>query len=855
MIPIKLTLHNFMPYRDPEAIDFTGFRIASICGANGSGKSSIIDAITWALWGETRAKKDVELIHQGTDEVQVEYEFAVGKEHYKVLRKRNRPRRQTDPGQSALHLFIASDGVFRPIDGDTQTQTQKKIEGILHMDYDTFVNSAYLRQGHADDFTMATPAKRKQVLGNILGLGYYDELERRAREQRRKCEIEKEELARSLGEIETELAGLPTCEAEQQQAQNELARYDEEMKARESVITGLRQQKEMLEGKRAQLAMLERNLTEKGRTLAQIEEQTRQQLARIKEHEIVLNRREEIEAGYANLLELREQNEFLNKNMALLRRLEQKKNELDKEITRKSQDLVKQHAQLQSKVSELEKTYAALSKLKEDYQETLRQLKALAEQEESLQQKKQSGQQLLIQMQGVESEWLRLEKEIDSAGEKLRLLRTQKGAKCPLCGCELGVDGIKHIEAEYAAERQTKSETVKVKQAEYKIKQTELKQVNEEIALEERNLSQEKARVQSQKGVLERDIKRAEEAEGLLSGERPRIIEIEQQLTARSFALKELEQARQVEEAIAKLDYNAEKHEQVRQSCDDYQKYEAPKQKLDEADRLIKREREDLERAEKLAGELSFGLEADRQKQQELAVELKIFPHVSASLTQAEAEVKNLAAQQKLVQERSGAIKAKIENLEQLAIKKKEKQESLKRTTDEEEIYLELTEAFGKKGVQALIIETALPEIENEANHLLARMTDNRMNVKLETQRETQKGEPVETLDIKISDELGTRNYELFSGGEAFRINFAIRIALSRLLARRAGAPLPTLIIDEGFGTQDAAGIEKLKEAITTIQDDFEKILVITHIEELRDAFPARIDVVKTEDGSRISLN
>jgi len=83
----------------------------------------------------------------------------------------------------------------------------------------------------------------------------------------------------------------------------------------------------------------------------------------------------------------------------------------------------------------------------------------------------------------------------------------------------------------------------------------------------------------------------------------------------------------------------------------------------------------------------------------------------------------------------------------------------------------------------------------------------------------------------------------------------AIRIALSRLLARRAGAPLPTLIIDEGFGTQDAVGIEKLKEAITAIQDDFEKILVITHIEELRDAFPARIDVVKTEDGSKISMN
>jgi exonuclease SbcC len=110
-------------------------------------------------------------------------------------------------------------------------------------------------------------------------------------------------------------------------------------------------------------------------------------------------------------------------------------------------------------------------------------------------------------------------------------------------------------------------------------------------------------------------------------------------------------------------------------------------------------------------------------------------------------------------------------------------------------------------------------------------------------------------LDIKISDELGTRDYEMFSGGEAFRINFAIRIALSKVLARRAGARLPTLIIDEGFGTQDATGMEKLKEAITSIQDDFEKILVVTHIEDFRDTFPIRIDIVKTVEGSTIEVN
>jgi exonuclease SbcC len=133
-------------------------------------------------------------------------------------------------------------------------------------------------------------------------------------------------------------------------------------------------------------------------------------------------------------------------------------------------------------------------------------------------------------------------------------------------------------------------------------------------------------------------------------------------------------------------------------------------------------------------------------------------------------------------------------------------------------------------------------------------MTNGRMALTMSTQRETQRGTTVETLDIKIADELGTRSYEMFSGGEAFRINFALRIALSRLLARRAGAPLPTLVIDEGFGTQDSAGRERLVEAIRAIQDDFRCLLVITHIDELRDAFPVRIEVTKTPEGSTIAV-
>ncbi|MBU1879540.1 MAG: SMC family ATPase, partial [Chloroflexi bacterium] len=202
-----------------------------------------------------------------------------------------------------------------------------------------------------------------------------------------------------------------------------------------------------------------------------------------------------------------------------------------------------------------------------------------------------------------------------------------------------------------------------------------------------------------------------------------------------------------------------------------------------------------------------------------------------------------------------GAARQRVAHCETLHRQRQEKRVQEQAAAEEKGIYDELALAFGKKGIQAMIIEAAIPEIELEANRLLARMTDGRMHVNFETQRETKKGDTVETLDIAIADELGTRPYENFSGGEQFRANFAIRVALSKLLARRAGAQLQTLVIDEGFGTQDTQGRSRLVEAINAITDDFAFILVITHIEELQDAFPVRIDVHKTSQGSQVVIN
>jgi exonuclease SbcC len=164
MIPVKLSVRNFMPYRDNvPPLYFNGIHTACISGDNGNGKSALIDAMTWALWGKTRntSKSDDPLIHLGQDEMEVEFDFAVGEQGYRIIRKHSRPTRRGATGKTLLDFQIAANGGFKSISADSISQTQQKIINILHMDYATFINSAFLRQGHADEFTNQPPTRRK----------------------------------------------------------------------------------------------------------------------------------------------------------------------------------------------------------------------------------------------------------------------------------------------------------------------------------------------------------------------------------------------------------------------------------------------------------------------------------------------------------------------------------------------------------------------------------------------------------------------------------------------------------------------------------------------------------------------
>ena len=548
-------MRNFMCYRDNvPPLRFDSIHTACISGDNGNGKSALIDAITWALWGKTRARSDDDLVHSGQTEMEVEFDFAVGQQRYRIIRKHSKPKRRGRSGQTILEFQTATTDGFRSITGDSVTQTQQKIEDVLHMDYKTFVNSAFLRQGHADEFTIKRPVERKQVLADILGLSVYDKLEEQAKSLAKQQETEQTQLESAIEGINDELARKPAYQAEFEQAQSELSQVEKEIKEQESRLNELRKGKESLTNKQAQLLQLEEHISGAKRDIDQRDELAKQHHSRIKGYEELIARRAIIEQGYTRFTLAKELYDGFDQKGRQWAVLNQRKHQLEMTNVTAQQEILKDHALTENKISELEANSQKLPRLKDELHQAEVQLQQLSEQEEALRRKRQNMQELQSQINYLVSSGARLTQEIVEVEEKLKLLLTQREAQCPLCERELSIDNLKLIETKYTAERERKSESLKSNQVELVQKETGVKSLEGELSRLEARLSHDRASAQGKASILNKSIVEAEEAGDKLDGERKILAEIEQRLAGKDCAACEQESLRSLEEQIDKLD-------------------------------------------------------------------------------------------------------------------------------------------------------------------------------------------------------------------------------------------------------------------------------------------------------------
>lgn len=730
MIPLTLKLRNFTAYGpDTPDLDFRPLQLVVLSGVNGAGKSSILDSITWAIWGWSRAGDNADqLTRLGQKEMWVDLTFELEGVDYQVVRT----RKIGNPGSTTLSFF-AGNGKTNLTEG-TIKSTQEKIIQTLHLSYDTFVNSSYLRQGRADEFTLKSPNERKEILADILGLATYDQLEERAKQKAREAEEQLSLLDIQLSELTAELESSSTNLETQSKTEAELTEVRKRLAAAENKLAEVSQRREV------KLKAYEG--------------------ARVKADRVI-----KLQTEIANLrLEL----DGLREQIRSLQLLTAEESIINQNYTL----LVSKRAELRK----MDSLKVELAKLKD---------RAMS-QERLMTESKSKKESELARIKSLGDS---LTKQIQLEEAKLAETKLQK-KKCPTCGQEIGTDEHQKIIREFA----DKVAALKKELAELRLLW---------------------AKVQSEKIGGQVDLERF----------RVEIARLEETLKPAEKIIVEVDQLTIFEDKKRELDVAAAKREALTQT--------GIKLKV-QFDRLEK----------ELAEEKTVDLAA-------LQLELSSLDRERGT---KDLEVRTLRLEDSSAVERLAEAKQLVSRATQVAqsIKTKgsERNEAGLKKTD----YEDLAAAFGKKGIQAMLIESAIPEIEDEANKLLGKMTDDRMKIQLLTQRETKTAGIAETLDIVISDELGARSYEMYSGGEAFRINLAIRLALSRLLTHRAGAKLQFLIIDEGFGTQDAQGKYKVVEAINAIKDDFAKILVVTHDPELKEAFPQRIEVSRNSNGSTFEV-
>ena len=866
MIPITLTLSGFLSYCDPVEIDFTAFDLACIVGPNGAGKSSILDAITWVLFGQARQRGDT-IINNQSEQAEVIFVFRYEENLYQV--KRSNPRgkagvlefniAQTSSVVStqSTQALLTDTVNWKPLSERTIRETQQRIEETLRLDYETFVNAAFFLQGKADQFTQQRSGDRKRILSSILGLEMWEEYRRRAVEQRKQIESQITILDGRLAEIQAELSEEAVRKNRLQILQDELQRIGDTRTLQETNLEQSKQLHQLLEEKRKGRDLLAQRLaTEKERCVSLTKKLAGRRIES-ESYAQILKRAPEVKHDHQHWQQARRDLARWEETADEFREYEKRRRAplslIEAERARLAQELKTLREQVAA-ISEQWSTVSSRQSALETLQSQITHLQSQIEQRKALETELASAHERLA---AAKAENPRLKADMDEIKARIDRLAAadENESQCPLCEQPLSPEErqrlINDLTAQgtemgdkHRANRALLDEADKMV-ASIKVQVASLMSAEETLRQQTREFDQLKAQIEQIEATQTNWKKEGQ----------PRLDEISLTLQRETFAPEVRTELAQIDAELKAIGYDAASHDSVRKTEMDLRRVEDDLLMLEKAkaaNEPLAREIAETEAQLELLVQDSTALE------QELASAEDAFTQSeenAPNLRQAQLALLDLQEQENRLRMDVGAAQQKVQVLDDLRKRRKELESQRETLAKRSGQYKQLETAFGKDGVPALLIEQALPQIEARANDLLDRLSGGEMSIRFDTQRELKTRDHLkETLDIRISDSAGLRDYELYSGGEAFRVNFAIRLALSEVLAQRAGARLQTLVIDEGFGSQDEIGRQRLLEAINLVKTDFAKILVITHIEALKDAFPARIEVEKTPRGSVVTV-
>jgi DNA repair protein SbcC/Rad50 len=207
VIPQRVLLKGFLCYTDEQEVRFDGSAtLWMLSGLNGSGKSSIFDAVTYALFGHHRGggSQAVELINKDSDSLLVEFDFLLDGELYRAKRTARRDNKGGARGTQQIYRRESDgDGKWVPLEGTGAANEFKIwIGDNIGLNYETFTSSVLLLQGHAEKLLGSKPEERRKVLASIVDLERYEKLHKNADEERKSLEG-------TLKNLSGRLAALP----------------------------------------------------------------------------------------------------------------------------------------------------------------------------------------------------------------------------------------------------------------------------------------------------------------------------------------------------------------------------------------------------------------------------------------------------------------------------------------------------------------------------------------------------------------------------------------------------------------------------------------------------------------------
>jgi exonuclease SbcC len=780
--PLRLELEGFTSYRERVEIDFDELDLFVISGPTGSGKSSLVDAIAYALYGRVpRVGSEIKAcIAQGLDRMWVALEFAVGEQQYRVFRS------TSHRGQSTVQLERQRDDAWVGLEGKAQA-VNECVKELVGLDYDAFTRSVLLPQGQFQVFLAGEPEQRRRVLHELLRLDIYARISTRAGQIATVARSRAEDIARRLQEDYAE--ATPEALKGKRRMQRELTRQlrglQEDL---DQATEGRRLAERLADARREEVSRRDelRKAGESYEGASQLVEKGEEELSNIKDQLAAVQEALDANPFHPSLLA------SLKLALAAARDLRR----LDESLTRLAEEETEMHSQL-----------------------------ALAGETSAQAQGEQAAAEGETRLARQELERLRRQYAADYLRRDLR-----PGDSCPVCLQTIGkVPPEVHPPLEQAETR--------LKQAERTEKEARAAATKADKGLSVLRQSLAGLQRQADTARQERDRKEAELAQHLPAGQDGSVPALE---AAAGHQESAQEEQKRLQKDHQRLEADLRQKEQaVNEARQQLAGLEAKAQAAQEA----------LDKARAGAAGLSREL-LDRAQARgwaevcdRLAEGQDPLPAVAALVQSSRQACDNAAAELAVLQERVAQLERDIERAKEL-------REEERARRQEAAVARELADLLRADRFQAFVQEEALRLLAEDGTRHLEELSGGRYAFDVE-------GQDFLVVDHWNAD--AARSVKTLSGGETFLASLALALALAERLPGLAGAQgqvtLESLFLDEGFGTLDAETLEVVAQALEALRSGNRMVCLITHVRELAERMPVRIEVVKTQTGSHIAVS